>query len=140
MGVRVSRSLTIPDGELNFRFTPSGGPGGQHANKTSTRATLEWNVDTSAVLGPRQRARIRDALRRRIDSDGTLRLSSDVHRSQTRNKEEVLARLERLVASALRPRKGRVATAPTKAATERRLAAKRRRSELKRQRSTRYDD
>lgn len=139
MAIRVSRSLTIPDGELNFRFTPSGGPGGQHANKTSTRATLEWNVDSSGVLGPRQRARIRSALRHRIDSDGTLRISSDVHRSQTRNREEVSDRLARLVAEALRPKTARVPTAPSKAAREKRLEAKRRRAELKRQRSNRYD-
>ena len=140
MAVRVSRSLTIPDSELNFRFTPSGGPGGQHANKTSTRATLEWNVDSSAVLGPRQRTRIRNALGRRIASDGTLRISSDAYRSQTRNREEVLDRLARLVGDALRPTKARVATTPSRSATEKRLEAKRRRSELKRQRSSGYDD
>ena len=140
MAVRVSRSLTIPDSELSFRFTPSGGPGGQHANKTSTRATLEWNVESSTVLGPRQRARIRNALRHRIDADGTLRISSDAHRSQTRNREAVLDRLARLVGDALRPTKARVATTPSRSATEKRLEAKRRRSELKRQRSSRYDD
>jgi ribosome-associated protein len=123
--------LVIPPDEIALRFSPSGGPGGQHANRSSTRVDLSWNVDASRVLGPRQRARIKGHLRNRLDGSGTLRLSSDKHRSQTRNREEVLARLARLVAGALQPRRARVATTPSQAAKERRLRSKRRRSEIK---------
>jgi ribosome-associated protein len=137
--VRIGRSLTIPEEEIRFTFSTSSGPGGQHANKAATRVTLEWNVDRSRSLGPRQRARIRAALAHRIDSSGTLRLSSDRYRSQTRNRDDVIERLRRVVSEALRPVKRRVATKPTRAATERRLEAKRRRGELKRQRRTRLD-
>jgi ribosome-associated protein len=137
--LRVNRNLVIPPDEIALRFSPSGGPGGQHANRSSTRVGLSWNVDASRVLGPRQRARIKGHLRNRLDGSGTLRLSSDKHRSQTRNREEVLARLARLVAEALQPRRARVATTPSQAAKERRLRSKRRRSEIKKLRRAPLD-
>jgi len=138
--LRVTRSVTIPASEIRFRYSRSGGPGGQHANKTSTRVELMWNPARSDALGPRQRARIMDRLRVRLDADGTLRLASDSHRSQLRNKQEVLDRLVDLVAKGLRVSKQRVATKPTKSATERRLSSKKRRSEIKRSRRRPYDD
>jgi ribosome-associated protein len=137
--LRVNRNLSIPPDEITLRFSPSGGPGGQHANRSSTRVDLSWNVDASRVLGPRQRARIKGHLRNRLDGSGTLRLSSDKHRSQTRNREEVLARLARLVSEALQPRRARVATTPSQAAKERRLRSKRRRSETKKLRRAPLD-
>jgi ribosome-associated protein len=137
--LRINRSLAIPSDEIVLRFSPSGGPGGQHANRSSTRVDLSWNVDASRALGPRQRARIKGHLRNRLDSSGTLRLSSDKHRSQTRNREEVRARLARLVSEALRPRRSRIATTPSRAAEERRLRSKRRRSDIKKLRRTPLD-
>lgn len=134
MDVRVSRSLTIPRRELKISFETSGGPGGQHANKAATRVVLEWDVAGSASLGPRQRARLLERLPRRIDSSGTLRVTSDRFRSQTRNRDDAMERLAALVRDALRPVAARVATQPTIAARERRLQAKRRRSEVKRRR------
>lgn len=139
MDVKVTRSVTIPSSEIRFRYSRSGGPGGQHANKTSTKVELSWNAARSNALGPRQRARVMERLRTRLDADGTLRLSSDTHRSQLRNKGEVLDRLARLVRDGLRVSKQRVATKPTKSATERRLSAKRRRSEIKRDRRRPFD-
>jgi ribosome-associated protein len=138
--VRVNRSVVIPDDEIEMRFSTSGGPGGQHANKAATRVELAWNVAASRALGPRQRARIQDRLRTRIDSSGTLRLTSDKYRSQWRNREDVIARLTDLVADALRPEKKRVGTTPTKASKERRLQDKRRRSTTKRLRRASDDD
>lgn len=139
-GVRVNRSVVIPEDEIRLEFTTSGGPGGQHANKSSTRAVLVWNVDASR-LGPRQRARIKGKLRHRIDSAGNLRLSSDASRSQLRNREAVRERLRSLVEAALKPEKKRIGTAPTRAAREKRLQSKRLRSEVKKARqSPRPDD
>lgn len=134
-GVRVTRSLVIPDEELELSFTPSGGPGGQHANKTSTRVVLAWNVDRSRALGPRQRDRIKRNLGGRLDSRGYLRLSASAHRSQLRNREEVERRLGALVAAALRPQRARRPTEPTPASRERRIRAKKRRSDIKKLRS-----
>lgn len=134
MDLRVTRSVTIPARELHFSFETSGGPGGQHANKAATRVVLEWDVAGSAALGPRQRDRVLDALGRRIDSSGRLRITSDRYRSQMRNREDARDRLARLVGDALKPRKARVATKATAAGKERRLRNKKRRSEIKRSR------
>jgi ribosome-associated protein len=132
--VKVNRSLTIPDDEIRYTFSPSGGPGGQHANRSSTRVELTWNVERSQALGPRQRAKIQTELKNRIDSSGVLRLTSDRFRSQLRNREDVTNRFVELIRAALVPRRLRVPTKPHRAAKERRLADKRRRGDLKRQR------
>ncbi len=137
--LRVSRSLTIPGAEIELSFSPSGGPGGQHANKASTRVELVWNIDRSAVLGPRQRDRIKAKLRHRTDAQGNLRLSSDAQRSQLRNREDVRRRLAHLVAEALVPPKRRIGSKPSKGAVEKRLQEKKKRGELKRQRGARFD-
>jgi ribosome-associated protein len=136
MPLRVGRSLTIPDEELRLSFTTSGGPGGQHANRSATRAILAWNVANSGALGPRQRARILKRLGNRIDSRGELKIASDRYRSQLRNREDVMKRLEMLVGAALKPRKRRVATGPTRASVERRLRDKKQRAETKARRRT----
>ncbi len=133
-GVRVNRSVTIPLDEIRFSFSTSGGPGGQHANRSATRVTLVWDVEESSALGPRQRQRVKEALRSRIDSAGRLRLTSDRYRSQMRNRQDALDRLAGLVADALRPRLTRRATTPTRAAKERRLREKRHRGQIKAQR------
>lgn len=130
--VRVNRRLVIPASEIELTFTPSGGPGGQHANRSATRVQLAWNVRGSQVLGPRQRDRILLRLASRIDGSGTLRLASDRHRSQTRNRDEVERRLAEIVGAALVPDKARVATAPTRASKRRRLDEKKRRAAVKR--------
>jgi ribosome-associated protein len=134
--IRVSRSLEIPESELDVTFSTSGGPGGQHANKASTRVELRWNISDSEVLGPRQRSRLLDKLRHRIDSKGNLRVVSDEHRSQHRNRIDAERRLGEMVAAALKQEKPRKKTQPSKAAKEKRLQDKRRRSELKRSRNT----
>jgi ribosome-associated protein len=131
-GIPVGRSVTIPEDEIELKFSPSGGPGGQHANRSATRVELTWNVVSSRALDERQRDRIRARLRHRIDSGGTVRLTSDKHRSQFQNRADVRRRLASLVADALRPRPRRVPTTPTAASGHRRLQSKRRRSEIKR--------
>jgi ribosome-associated protein len=138
--VRVNRRLEIPLDEIEISFSTSSGPGGQHANKASTRVDLAWNIENSRILDDEERDRIRSRLRNRIDSSGALRLSSDRHRSQWRNRADVTARLADLVSEALKPPKQRVATAPTRAARERRLEAKRRRSAIKRNRRATFDE
>jgi len=133
--VRVTRSLAIPVEELEWRFTTSGGPGGQHANRSSTRAEVVFHVDTSAVLGPRQRARLVDRF------GSTVRVSASEHRSQARNRQLALRRLTERIAGALRTPRPRVATTPSSASKRRRLEDKRRRSVLKARRAVRdYDE
>ena len=138
--MRVNRSVTIPDGEIKLSFSPSGGPGGQHANKASTRVELTWNPAESSALGPRQKERVVGALRRRLDSSGNLRLTSDRYRSQLRNRADAMDRLAELVRDALVPPKARVGTKPTKGSKEERLRANKKRSEIKRARKVRRGD
>ena len=130
--LRVNRRLSIPLEEIDLAFSTSGGPGGQHANRSSTRVDLAWNVDRSPALGPRQRQRLRARLASRIDGAGNLRLSSGATRSQLRNREAALERLAELVDEALRVPKARRPTRPTAAARERRLREKKRRGDRKR--------
>lgn len=140
-GVRVGRGITIPNDELHFTFLPSGGPGGQHANRSSTKVVLEWDVAGTRALGPRQKQRVQTALRSRIDSAGVLRLSSDRQRSQLRNREDVVRRLAELVGRALLPVKQRTPTKPTASARHRRMDEKRQRGQIKKaRRRPRSDD
>jgi ribosome-associated protein len=125
--------------EIELRHSTSGGPGGQHANKSSTRVDLAWNVDRSAALGPRQRHRIRERLRTRIDTSGNLQLSSAAYRSQLRNREEVLDRLAELLENALRIEKARRPTQPSRKAKDARVAQKKRRGAIKQSRRKNLD-
>lgn len=130
--IHVTRHLSIPQSEITLTFSTSGGPGGQHANKVATRAELAFEVLGSHALTDRQRDRIMRKLRHRIDSHGVLRLSSDQHRSQLRNRQEVVTRFVHLLQSALRVERPRIATTPTVSSREARLRSKRAHSETKR--------
>jgi ribosome-associated protein len=132
--LRVSDELVIPRAELGYRATRSGGPGGQHVNTSSTRVELEFDVGASPSLTDAQRARITERLAGRIDSTGVLRLASSGSRSQHQNREDVTARLARLLADALKERKPRRRTKVPKAVKEARLRAKKKRSQVKKDR------
>jgi ribosome-associated protein len=132
--LEISPALRLPAAELEFRASRSGGPGGQHVNTSSTRVEVWWDVAASPSLSEEQRARLLAGLASRLDARGRLRLVSSGSRSQLRNREEVTARLARLVAEALVVPKRRKATRPSRAAKAARLEAKRRRSERKRER------
>jgi len=131
--LRVTRHLAIPLDELEWRFSPSGGPGGQHANRSSTRAEVVFDVARSPTLGPRQRARLLARL------GPTVRAAASDERSQARNRQLALQRLAGRLADALAVERTRVPTAPSASARERRLADKRRRAARKRERA-RADD
>ncbi|HEX6306861.1 MAG TPA: alternative ribosome rescue aminoacyl-tRNA hydrolase ArfB [Longimicrobiales bacterium] len=132
--LRVNDELAIPLAELRYRATRSGGPGGQHVNTSSTRVELEYDVRTSAALTDAQRSRILERLANRIDAQGVLHLASSGSRSQHQNREDVTARLGRLLADALRERKPRRKTGVPRAAKEARLRQKKKRSEIKKRR------
>ncbi|MEO6317279.1 MAG: alternative ribosome rescue aminoacyl-tRNA hydrolase ArfB [Acidimicrobiales bacterium] len=123
--LRVSSSLVIPVAELDWRFTRSGGPGGQHANTSDTRVEVRFDIAGSPSLGPRQRARLLERL-------GTeVRASASDERSQARNRSLAAERLAERLAGALRIERPRQATRPTRASVRRRLDGKRRQSDRK---------
>ena len=124
-GVRVSSSCLIPLHELEWRFTASGGPGGQHANKAATRVELIFDVEASTALGPRQRARLLEKL------GPLVRVVAADERSQTRNRDIALERFKERLAQALHVETPRRPTRPTRASKERRLQSKARRSSIK---------
>ena len=100
-------------------------------NTSSTKVELRWDVAGSAALTPQQRELVRSRLANRITADGVLILQSSEHRSQTRNRDAAVRRLQNLVADALQVRASRRPTKPTRAARRRRLDAKRRRAQTK---------
>jgi ribosome-associated protein len=132
--LRVSSSCQIPLEELTWRFTGSGGPGGQHANTSNTRAEVVFDVAGSPSLGPRQRARLLERL------GPSVRVAASDTRSQGRNRDLALERLRSRLADALKVEKPRRATRPSKGAKERRLSDKKRQSERKRQRRVTGED
>lgn len=129
----VSGSCSIPLDELTWRFSGSGGPGGQHANTANTRVEVRFDIAGSPSLGPRQRARLLDRI------GPWIRVVASDERSQARNRALALRRLRDRLAEALRTDRARVATRPTRASRERRLADKRRRGEQKRERTQHRD-
>ncbi len=113
-------------------FSRSGGPGGQNVNKRDTKVTARLPLDSLETPDPASLERLRHRLASRISSEGSIVIQVDTHRSQGRNREEALERMETLVRAALRPNpRPRKATAPSRASRERRLESKKRRSSVK---------
>lgn len=121
----------IPDADLQIRFEPSRGPGGQNVNKVSTAAVLCFSVRDSRALSEAQRRLAFQRLGSRLSQEGVLQLRSDVHRTQSANRREVLQRFARLLAAAIRPPRPRRRTRPTAASVQRRLSGKARRGDVK---------
>lgn len=125
----------IPEHEIWYEFAHSRGPGGQHVNKTSSRATLCFAPAASSVLTPQQKEIIARRLSHRMTKEGVLRISSEKERSQLANKRHAEKTLRSLLEEALRPRARRIATRPSRAANQRRLEEKKARSQIKKQRT-----
>ena len=126
--LRVHKGLAIPMSEITWRATTSGGPGGQHANRTLRRVEVQFDVAASAVLGPRQRARLHERY------GPVVRAAAAESRSQARNRQLALERLAGRIAAGLRVDPTRRPTKPTKGSQVRRVEAKRHRAEVKRRR------
>jgi len=120
-----------PESELTESFLLSGGPGGQHVNRTESGVQLRYDLARSTFLSGPVAERLCALAGRRLDDAGGILLSCKAHRSQFRNRQEVRARLAALVKAASAPPRARVATRPGPAAKRKRLEAKRRRSETK---------
>jgi ribosome-associated protein len=124
--IRVTRSVVVPLGEIELRFSRSSGPGGQHAQKSETRVEALFDVEASSALTNAQKRRV---LAR---AGPVLRAVAQDERSQWRNRELAVERIAEQLRDALRVERRRVATKPSAASVERRLERKRRRSQTKR--------
>lgn len=134
MDLEVVPGLTIPAAELEWRFSRSSGPGGQHVNTSDSRVQLTWNVAESTVLNETQRQQLVTRLGRRLTA-GRITITVSEQRSQLRNRETALQNLGDVVRAALAPPPPmRRATKPTRGSARRHLAGKKRRSETKQQR------
>jgi len=126
------REVVIPSEVIDWQFARSGGPGGQHVNRTSTKAMLRFDVARSPHLPDDVRRRVVARAGSRVGSDGTLVITSQVHRDQARNVAECLDKLSDLVRRSLTPPKRRRATRTPRSAIADRLESKKRRSHTKR--------
>jgi ribosome-associated protein len=138
-GLRIGRSVVVPDRELSERFSRSSGPGGQGVNTTDSRVELSFDVARSPSLPETTRARMLARLEGRL-VDGVVTVTASEHRAQLANRRAARERLtELLAAAAAAPPRKRRPTKPSRAAKQRRLDEKKRRSETKRGRRTSWD-
>jgi ribosome-associated protein len=135
----VSRALTVPAGELRWRFSRSSGPGGQSVNTADSRVELSWDAAASSALAALPQAQRERLLERLADRlvDGVVTVTASEHRQQLRNRAAARERLAAVLRAALAaPPAARRRTKPTRGSQERRIAAKKRRGELKRRRGS----
>jgi ribosome-associated protein len=124
--IRVTRSVSIPPGEIELRTSRSSGPGGQHAQRTETRVVATFDVETSQSLTPIQKRRV-------VAKAGpVIRAVAQDERSQYRNRQLAVERVVEQLRAALRVERRRRPTKPSAQAVQRRLEDKRRRSQTKR--------
>ena len=119
---------TVPEDEIELRFVASGGPGGQHANRSNTKVVAVFRLDESATMPAGLRTRVRAAL------GDVVRVTVDDERSQLRNREIAVARIRQRVRDAGTVQRTRRPTRPTRGSQRRRVEGKKRRGDLKKQR------
>lgn len=137
--IDIDDGIAIPDEEVAYATSRSGGPGGQNVNKLETRVTLRFDLAGSPSLTEEQKARLRERLATRITRAGVLHVTAQKHRTQAANREAALARFAELLREGLREEAPRRKTRVPAAAKRRRLDEKRRRGEKKRERGGRID-
>jgi ribosome-associated protein len=113
-------------GELLFAASRSGGAGGQHVNKVSSKVELRFHVDNSAVLSEEEKQLLKDKQANKINGEGYLQLVSQAERSQLLNKQQVVKKFYQLLEKSFRPVKARKATKPTAGSIQERIADKKR--------------
>ena len=129
--VHMKRRLpVINQNEISFRYSRSGGPGGQHSNKVNTRVELIWNISESASISEANKKLLLSRLGPRV------RIVVSQYRSQRRNKDLALERLMSVVEKNLRTDPKRIASKPSASAKRKRIEQKKKRGELKRQRNS----
>jgi ribosome-associated protein len=129
--ISILPGVEIPEGDLEFVASRSGGPGGQNVNKVSSRVTLRFDLERTTALSAEQIARIRSRLASRINKEGVLQVTSQVTRSQDLNREDAIVRFAELLRVTLHQEKKRVKTKATRSSKEQRLQEKKNRTQIK---------
>ncbi len=135
MDLPISDTLSIPEHELVYSFTRSGGPGGQNVNKVESKVVLRFDVQNSPSLSDEQRWMIQQKLASRITHEGILHLSCQISRSQLANRKAVTLNFATLLQEALEIEADRIPTRPSRASRQRRITGKKIRGGVKRQRA-----
>jgi ribosome-associated protein len=138
--IPIKNSIVIPYHELEITTSRSGGPGGQHVNKTETRITVRWNVKETSVLTEQLKERVLKNLESRLTANGDLIIHNRESRSQLQNKKNAFAHLAAIVRKALFVPKKRMKTKVPKKEKEKRLQEKKRRGDIKKERSKKFDE
>ncbi|MFN8370580.1 MAG: alternative ribosome rescue aminoacyl-tRNA hydrolase ArfB [Bacteriovoracaceae bacterium] len=122
----ITEDLYIPFNELTFKYSRSGGTGGQNVNKVSTKVQLIFPLYFNSSLPHSLLERLSLKYKNHINSDGELSIVSDIYRDQPKNKEECLAKLATMILSVRFPPKKRIPTKPKSSAKEARIQSKKR--------------
>jgi ribosome-associated protein len=138
--ISIVDGVMVPESEIAFTASRSGGPGGQNVNKVSSRVTLSFDVMRSSALSEDQKTRISRKLAKRINKEGILRVVSQRTRSQELNRSDAMMRFAGLLRQALAEDRPRIKTKVSAGARERRLEEKKKRRIVKQQRSRTADD
>jgi ribosome-associated protein len=138
--IPIKNDIEIPYHELEITTSRSGGPGGQHVNKTETRITVRWNVKKTSVLTEQLKERVLKNLKSRLTADGDLIIHNSESRSQLQNKKNALEHLAAIVRKALFVPKKRMKTRVPKKSKEKRLREKKRRGDIKKERRKKFDE
>ncbi len=132
--IEINSTTFIFESELTFTASRSSGPGGQHVNKVSTKVTVEFDVQNSPNLTDEQKMLIRERLESKLTKEGILQVSSQVSRSQLKNRETAVNKLVDMLRDALTVPKKRRRRKMSLVAKYARLEAKKHRSEIKQHR------
>jgi ribosome-associated protein len=135
--LEIAGGLALPEEEISFVTSRSGGPGGQNVNKLETRVTLRFDLAASPSLSDEQRSRLRERLATRVTRAGILHVTAQKHRSQSANREAALERFAELLREALREEAPRKKTRVSRAAKRRRVDEKKRHGQRKQERAGR---
>jgi len=130
----ITRNIIIPEKELQFSAMRAQGAGGQNVNKVSSAILLRFDI-SSSTLPPYLKQRLLNSNDHRINQEGIVLIKAQEHRSQQRNREAAMMRLQEIIRRAAETGKKRIATRPTRSSMMKRIAAKTRRGRIKSLRS-----